>query len=135
MRCILIMSSKVMGCFASWAAISNPHARISAMRAPLRREMPFILFSPENANVKPCGLRMMSRFRRESNSAVASPKPIDECESGGGRDHEEFSVMHPSDKHDSNNKRQRGNKNPAGKAKRIGPWMLLAEDGQGRGYG
>src|SRR5215470_15188766 len=97
------MSSKVMGCLAlSWAAISNPNARISAQTKPIRRKICFML-SPlkryQCASLE--GLaesRMMSCFRRESNSAASGPEPIGKSEDAREGDHEEFAAVHARDK-------------------------------------
>src|SRR5215467_12850449 len=120
-RCILIMSSKVMGCFASWAAIPNPYVSVSAPTTTVRRKMPFIVSLPVKLQCE-ClvELRIMSRFRYESNSAVARPEPVDERQSGGGSDHEEFSTVHARDKRGSHKEPECGNKDSSGEAKCVG---------------
>src|SRR5215467_5459475 len=105
-RCILIMSSKVMGCFAvSCAAISNPNTRTTAQTRPYRRKMRFML-SPLKLQVCKAEclaeLRMMSRFPSDSKSAAPRPEPIGERERGRRGDDEEFAAVHTSDEDKSN---------------------------------
>lgn len=71
----------------------------------------------------------MSRFRRESNSAMASPKPVDESEGGGCGDHEEFALMHTRYKYGSKKKSERGEEGSSGEAERIGIRLFLAQNG------
>src|SRR5690349_6383851 len=134
-RCILIMSSKVMGWFAaSCAVILKPEARTRAPTRPLRRRMPFISLSYEDANVKGfVERRMMSRFRRESNSVNPRPEPIYEPEEGCCGDYQELATMHASDESGRKQKRECRDEDSTREAESVGTRMLFPQHGQSRG--
>src|SRR5215470_17053522 len=76
---------------------------------------------------------MMSRFQRESNSAVTHPKPIDECKSAGGGDHEKLAAVHAGNECGGYKECERGNKDSSWEAKRARRSMFFAEDGKSGG--